>query len=124
MSDKIKEKLDEIEKLANEATDGPWEYDIDTDIGLAIIDNGERVIIEDDFSLLTDDRNLVAEIIYPYKKDFPFIAASRTLVPKLIEALRVYDAQMQVVEEHSDDKVMRQGATMARNSVDEILGET
>lgn len=79
-------ELDELEKLANAATPGPWEA----------LDNGDAYVVLGD----------VTDICCPHHaEDMEFIASSREAIPKLIvevRRLREKNEALQGLARHSD----------------------
>ena len=72
---KLLHTLDEIEKLCDEATAGPWEYDA----------RGEVFVMMDS---KTPDLVIVRAYAIAEDSDANFIAASRELMPKLLKVAR------------------------------------
>lgn len=67
-------KLEEIEKLCNEATPGPW---------MAFIPNDERLVQK---AIVSGPKQYINNSFS--SEDAEFIAASRTLMPKLLDVAK------------------------------------
>ena len=95
-----RETLARIRNQAENATEGPWAPWRDQDgaphmNGLLMVGNADAVIPEGEFWVEDVDINPVAHTYLP--EDREFIAAARTTVPALLDALE------KVLELHMDD---------------------
>jgi hypothetical protein len=86
-------KLDELKALANAATPGPWK----ADFGNWQIESENQDTYRDGVCTFTfDDRDRCDGSTNPVDpaSDADFIAASRTAMPQLVEALRVAEGHI------------------------------
>lgn len=113
----ILSKLDELQKIADAATPGPWATNetacyntypgVYLVLGIAPGTDAEQVVINDD-EARTEDLKL--------------IAASRTAVPQLIAALRVAHKALSDVEWHGPNDIQGKISAKAIARIAEILG--
>jgi len=77
-------KLDELKRLADEATPGPWEH---MHYSVWVAEGGGDKIKTDDGRLGVKGEVCTTFTTTAMKQNFPFIVASRTAVPELVRRL-------------------------------------
>lgn len=93
-------KLEEIEKLCEEATSGPWTWYYYKN--LAYIESPNEIIINPGFNITEMEEYGISE-----DKDALFIAASRELIPKLLAVAKAvqYHVENRIVD--PDDRLKK-----------------
>ena len=114
MSDPIIDRLDHIKGRADMATDGPWVAEYSKEQGNCVIPHDAR-----------STREAVAVTrLFHQQADAEFIAAARTDVPALVDALiRVLDRCDRAISFPTPDGEMRQACIAMRETAEIIRDE-
>ena len=117
MTDPIIDRLDQIKGRADKATEGPWDLQPWSRFALPSGDYAESILLAN----ASPDGELVRGLL---DEDGEFIAAARTDVPALVDALiRVLDRCDRAISFPTPDGEMRQACIAMRETAEIIRDE-